>query len=266
MKAIAVAAVTVGFVWLLGQTLAYHWSPLFLCAYVVISLGWELYARCALDEARYRRQQRQAKGLCLRCGYDLTGNLSNVCPDCGDGDRTDPTVAAYHEPLAATAALCARAHRFRERPCPTDWSQTVAGVALGPFTLRVYRSLVGVSRLPQLCRFKLSDLRANGEPQATAADLYADLNPILRELDRVLPALPPEAREYFADLRCLSAEAAALAETWWRAGAQASLGGVDPQAPVDSGNLSPTPHRPRNLSKPSGMRSLKRDERFRRNA
>jgi len=29
------------------------------------------------------RRQRRAKGLCVRCGYDLTGNVSGVCPECG---------------------------------------------------------------------------------------------------------------------------------------------------------------------------------------
>ena len=26
---------------------------------------------------------RNARGLCLACGYDLTGNTSGVCPECG---------------------------------------------------------------------------------------------------------------------------------------------------------------------------------------
>ena len=30
-----------------------------------------------------RRWRRKKKGLCLKCGYDLTGNVSGVCPDCG---------------------------------------------------------------------------------------------------------------------------------------------------------------------------------------
>jgi len=31
------------------------------------------------DEAADRRQ----KGLCPKCGYDLTGNVTGVCPECG---------------------------------------------------------------------------------------------------------------------------------------------------------------------------------------
>ena len=30
-----------------------------------------------------RRRERRRKGLCLTCGYDLTGNVSGVCPECG---------------------------------------------------------------------------------------------------------------------------------------------------------------------------------------
>ena len=26
---------------------------------------------------------RRSAGLCLKCGYDLTGNVSGVCPECG---------------------------------------------------------------------------------------------------------------------------------------------------------------------------------------
>jgi hypothetical protein len=32
---------------------------------------------------RIRRRTRHAKGLCARCGYDLRGNVSGVCPECG---------------------------------------------------------------------------------------------------------------------------------------------------------------------------------------
>ena len=32
-----------------------------------------------------RRWRRRRIGHCLDCGYDLTGNESGVCPDCGTG-------------------------------------------------------------------------------------------------------------------------------------------------------------------------------------
>jgi hypothetical protein len=30
-----------------------------------------------------RRRQRLSSGCCVRCGYNLTGNVSGVCPECG---------------------------------------------------------------------------------------------------------------------------------------------------------------------------------------
>jgi hypothetical protein len=30
-----------------------------------------------------RRRLRRTKSLCTQCGYDLTGNVSGVCPECG---------------------------------------------------------------------------------------------------------------------------------------------------------------------------------------
>jgi hypothetical protein len=29
------------------------------------------------------REERRARGQCPQCGYDLTGNVSGVCPECG---------------------------------------------------------------------------------------------------------------------------------------------------------------------------------------
>jgi hypothetical protein len=31
----------------------------------------------------YERAERGRRGLCVWCGYDLTGNESGVCPECG---------------------------------------------------------------------------------------------------------------------------------------------------------------------------------------
>jgi hypothetical protein len=41
--------------------------------------GWVL-----IDRPHVRTEGRKAKGLCVRCGYDLTGNVSGVCPECGN--------------------------------------------------------------------------------------------------------------------------------------------------------------------------------------
>ncbi len=36
---------------------------------------------------RSRRRHRLASGCCIRCGYNLTGNVSGVCPECGERIR-----------------------------------------------------------------------------------------------------------------------------------------------------------------------------------
>ena len=87
MQALAVLAVTLGFLLLVGGSPANNWSPAFPFAYAVFFLGRELYAVYARDEARRLRREREDNNLCLRCGYDLTGNLTGVCPECGDGAR-----------------------------------------------------------------------------------------------------------------------------------------------------------------------------------
>ena len=45
-----------------------------LCAYPCFEL---------LFAGPRRRRHRARHGLCLRCGYDLRGNVSGVCPECG---------------------------------------------------------------------------------------------------------------------------------------------------------------------------------------
>ena len=50
------------------------WAPLLLLA---------AYPTIAFIRGPLRRWRRRRKGLCLRCGYNLTGNESGVCPECG---------------------------------------------------------------------------------------------------------------------------------------------------------------------------------------
>ena len=49
--------------------------------FVVIGLIYPLYVFGVLPFVIRRRRQR--KGLCIHCAYDLTGNTSDVCPECG---------------------------------------------------------------------------------------------------------------------------------------------------------------------------------------
>jgi hypothetical protein len=47
-----------------------------------------------LPIALVRRLNRRASGSCLKCGYNLTGNTSGICPECGTAvlKMQDPTV------------------------------------------------------------------------------------------------------------------------------------------------------------------------------
>ena len=42
------------------------------------------YPMLAFIRGPHRRYRRRKKGLCLKCGYNLTGNVSGVCPECGE--------------------------------------------------------------------------------------------------------------------------------------------------------------------------------------
>ncbi|NLE60662.1 MAG: hypothetical protein GX616_20140 [Planctomycetes bacterium] len=42
-----------------------------------------IYPTVCLLSSRYRRYSRRKRGCCANCGYDLTGNVSGVCPECG---------------------------------------------------------------------------------------------------------------------------------------------------------------------------------------
>ena len=52
--------------------------PLWLGMIMLAAYPTLVYIR---GPARHRRRRR--KGLCLKCGYNLTGNISGVCPECG---------------------------------------------------------------------------------------------------------------------------------------------------------------------------------------
>jgi len=51
-----------------------------------------------LRKAR-RRAMRRLKGLCVQCGYDLRGNVSDTCPECGQ--QCDPADRAPWLPVLA---------------------------------------------------------------------------------------------------------------------------------------------------------------------
>jgi hypothetical protein len=45
------------------------------------------YPTIAFIRGPLRRWRRRRKGLCLACGYDLTGNVTGVCSECGTAGR-----------------------------------------------------------------------------------------------------------------------------------------------------------------------------------
>lgn len=47
-----------------------------------VCLGFSAYPSTILG-LHIRRWRRRRRGLCINCGYDLTGNVSGVCPECG---------------------------------------------------------------------------------------------------------------------------------------------------------------------------------------
>ena len=51
------------------------------CLTTVVLLAYPIFA---LIRGPLRRHRRRKKGLCVACGYNLAGNESGVCPECGE--------------------------------------------------------------------------------------------------------------------------------------------------------------------------------------
>jgi hypothetical protein len=64
----------------LAMVIAAPPAPALLIPLIPALAAWYLW-----DRPRELRRERRAKGLCVRCGYDLRGNVSGVCPECGEG-------------------------------------------------------------------------------------------------------------------------------------------------------------------------------------
>jgi hypothetical protein len=47
-----------------------------------------LYPGLACLKGPLRRRRRKRRGQCVSCGYNLTGNLAGVCPECGNESNT----------------------------------------------------------------------------------------------------------------------------------------------------------------------------------
>ena len=51
----------------------------------LLMIAFAIYPAIAFIRGPLRRWQRHRKGLCIRCGYDLTGLSESRCPECGTG-------------------------------------------------------------------------------------------------------------------------------------------------------------------------------------
>lgn len=67
-------------------------SVLVVASYIPILLAimFSTYPCIAFVRGPLRRWRRRRKGLCLTCGYDLTGNESGVCSECGTKANVSP--------------------------------------------------------------------------------------------------------------------------------------------------------------------------------
>jgi len=48
-----------------------------------LALGGSMLGIGVLGYPELRRKRRRRDGRCLKCGYDLTSNIDEVCPECG---------------------------------------------------------------------------------------------------------------------------------------------------------------------------------------
>lgn len=47
------------------------------------ALALAAYPVAAMGRSAYRRHRQKGKPCCRQCGYNLTGNVSGICPECG---------------------------------------------------------------------------------------------------------------------------------------------------------------------------------------
>lgn len=87
-ECLAASVVAVVAIALLAIAVAYAFSPL-MNQVATIAFGWVITLVCvffppAILRACHRRRWKElSTGYCRKCGYDLTGNVSGRCPECG---------------------------------------------------------------------------------------------------------------------------------------------------------------------------------------
>lgn len=73
-----------------------HWYPYFLGPGIIAVPLWIPFVLAALGTAVLWWRDRGGTPVhcCRRCGYDLTGNVSGVCPECGMDKATQDAIVA----------------------------------------------------------------------------------------------------------------------------------------------------------------------------
>jgi len=110
------------------STLMYEsWRPLPGPAWNHAKVKWQVsfvgpvllaYPTVAFLFGPFRRWQRRRRWQCTKCGYDLTGNVSGVCPECGTSIHDGP-----HSEAGATGVM------QKQRPSRLVWVSFYLGVA-----------------------------------------------------------------------------------------------------------------------------------------
>jgi len=81
----------------------WHESAVWVPHWFLVVIFAVLPARWLLRRSRqWRRERRASRGQCVLCGYDLTGNESGRCPECG-GARSALVPPPRNPPMQRTA-------------------------------------------------------------------------------------------------------------------------------------------------------------------
>lgn len=77
-----------------GGRLVYSWTPSFESEpggwMTVLPLWLPLVLSAIPTVILWRLNRRRGPGCCQKCGYDLRGNISGICPECGQAATKEP--------------------------------------------------------------------------------------------------------------------------------------------------------------------------------